>query len=88
MKKIKLPIMYDNVQKIVRTCELFMQYFDIDFKYGRHSVDAISYLGVLSFCNHTVDVIPLIAALKDEIDEEKVEALFEALQEFGAYREE
>lgn len=88
MKKLMIPITYENVQPIVRVCEPYMKYFDIDLKYGRHSVDATSYLGVLSFCGHTVEVIPLVAALKDDVDDDKVRELFDKLKLLGGYEEE
>lgn len=88
MPKLMLPLTYDNIPKVVKACEPYIRYFDIDLRYGRHSVDAISYLGVLSFCNHTVQVVPVIAALKDDVDEEKVNWLFKELKQLGAYEEE
>lgn len=87
MSKIMLPITYDNAEKVIMKCREYDSYFDVDLKVGRYVIDAFSYLGVMSLCNHTVQVKPVIAALKDTIDNEKVKELFEELKLLGAYEE-
>lgn len=88
MSRIMLPVTYDNAENIINTCRSFDRDFDIDLRCGSKIVDAFSYLGVIRLCNHTVEVSPVIAALKDSIDNEKVKKLFEALKPLGAYEEE
>lgn len=43
-----------DVKKLVRLCEEFKE--DIDVVYGRYTIDAKSFLGVISLAGHTVSV--------------------------------
>lgn len=87
MSRIILPITYDNAESVINVCRSFDRDFDIDLRCGSKIVDAFSYLGVIRLCNHTVEVAPVIAALKNGIDQEKIKELFEELKPLGAYEE-
>ena len=82
MADIFIKVTYENAEEIVMICRNYQDDFDVDLQVGRHVVDATSILGVMSLCNHIVQVIPVGS---EEIDDNKIQRLLQELKPLGAY---
>lgn len=80
MEQIYLNFKHDDVERVVAICRSYKEWFDVDLKFGRYTVDGCSYLGALSISDHIVRVCPVPG------DNEKIIVkLFEKLKPYGAY---
>lgn len=80
MKQIYLNFKHDDVERVVAICRSYKEWFDVDLKFGRYTVDGCSYLGALSISDHIVRVCPV-----PEDNEKIIAKLFEKLKPYGAY---
>lgn len=80
MEQIYLNFKHDDVERVVAICRSYKEWFDVDLKFGRYTVDGCSYLGALSISDHIVRVCPVP---KD--NEKIIVKLFEKLKPYGAY---
>lgn len=80
MEQIYLNFKHDDVERVVAICRSYKEWFDVDLKFGRYTVDGCSYLGALSISDHIVRVCPV-----PEDNEKIIVKLFEKLKPYGAY---
>lgn len=80
MEQIYLNFKHDDVERVVAICRSYKEWFDVDLKFGRYTVDGCSYLGALSISDHIVRVCPV-----PEDNEKIIAKLFEKLKPYGAY---
>ena len=78
--QIYLNLKHEDVERISAICGSYRDWFDIDLKFGRYTVDGCSYLGVLLLSDHIVQVCPV----PDTNEKIKIK-LFEKLKPYGAY---
>lgn len=70
---IKLSTL-EVINNLVRICDRYKDKMDIDMLYGRYTVNAASYLGVMSLMGNIVEIKPisddevLIKELLDELE--------------------
>ena len=55
---IKLSTL-EVINNLVRICDRYKDKMDIDMLYGRYTVDAASYLGVMSLMGNIVEIRPV-----------------------------
>ena len=80
MKQIYLNLQHGDVERVVAICRSYKEWFDVDLKFGRYTVDGCSFLGVYSIADHIVRVCPVPMD-----DENIINKLFERLKPYGAY---
>ena len=70
----------DSIKKIAYLCESYRKWFNVDFQFGRYTIDGCSIVGILSLASNIVKVCPV-----PNDDEKAIMSFYKKLKPFGAY---